>query len=138
MRITELLDMKTEDIYEEEGILCFHVRESKTNAGVRLIPVHSKIEPLVKSLTGGTYLIDPHRTYYLAQKSYAAYNAEHGIKHTFHELRHTFATFGKSCGMDDFYRKALIGHSQKGITDTVYTDAMISDLKSQIELLSYA
>lgn len=137
MRIMEVLDMKTEDIYEEEGILCFHVKESKTSAGIRIIPVHSKIESLVKSMMGGTYLIE-YRSYYLAKKEYLKYNAEHGLKHTFHELRHTFATFGKSCGMDDFYRRTLIGHSQKGITDTVYTDAMISDLKSQIELLCYA
>lgn len=137
MRIQEVLSMKTKDVYEEEGILCFHVRSSKTEAGIRIIPVHSAITGLVSSMLDGLYLIEPHITYHGTRKHFDKYNAEHGIHHTPHELRHTFATFGKSCGMDDFFRRALLGHSQKGVTDSVYTDAMIHDLKNQIEMLSF-
>ena len=138
MRIDELLSMKAADVYEEEGILCFHVNKSKTAAGIRIIPVHSEIEPMVRGMLNGNYLIEPHRTYDGVRKQYMKYNREHGINHTFHELRHTFSTFGKSCHMDDFYRKALMGHAQKGLTDSIYTDTMVADLKSQIELLCYA
>ena len=137
MRIQELLNMKVEDVYCEEGILCFHVRDSKTKAGIRIIPVHSEIEGMVRCNMKGTYLIEPHITYDSARSKLSKYNKKHGINHTFHELRHTFATFGKSCGMDDFYRKALLGHAQSGLTDSVYTDVLITDLKAQIELLNY-
>lgn len=136
MRINELLNMKSEEVYCENGILCFHITDSKTESGKRIIPVHSKIADLLCSLSG-EYVIEPHITYALQKKKHLKWNREHGIDHTFHELRHTFATYGKACGMDDFYRRALLGHSQKGLTDSVYTHATATDLKKQIELLDY-
>ena len=136
MRINELLNMRCDDVFEESEILCFHVRDSKTAAGKRIIPVHSKIEPMIRNMTGD-YVIEPHLTYRKQAHAFKQWNTEHGINHTFHELRHTFATYTKSCGLDDYYRRALLGHSQNGLTDQVYTDALIPDLKTQIEKLKY-
>lgn len=136
MRIKELLDMPLSEVYEEDGILCFHVITAKTKAGIRVIPVHSEIISLIP--TDGDYVIQPHISYVARRKQFVEWNESHGIEHTFHELRHTFATYGKACGMDDFYRKALMGHAQSNVTDAVYTDAMIKDLHNQIELLDYS
>jgi integrase len=135
MRINELLNMKTENVYCESGVLCFHITESKTESGKRIIPVHSKIEPLIS--LDGEYVIEPHSTYAVQKKVYVEWNKEHGINHNFHELRHTFATYGKMCGMDDFYRRSLLGHAQKGLTDSIYTHATAEELKKQIEKLDY-
>lgn len=137
MRINELLNMKTEDVFYEKDILCFHLKKAKTEAGKRIIPVHSMIEPLVRSMLHGNYLIEPHIDYTNQMRRFYKWNEAHGIKHSYHELRHTFATYSKSCGMDDFYRKALLGHRQNGITDSVYTDVLVTDLKDQIEKLIY-
>lgn len=136
MRISELLDMKSRDVYEEDGILCFHVTKSKTKNGVRIIPVHSDI---IGSLElKGDYVLHPHSNITYRRQDFRSLMAELNIKgHTPHDLRRTFSTFAKRSGMDDFYRRSLMGHSQLNLTDEVYTDAFVSDLKAQMELLRF-
>lgn len=128
MRVSEALKMDLNHIYEEEGILCFHVVEAKTAAGNRIIPVHSAIAPMLD------------REYPLKNPApYKVYNQtlSNLVKHTTHDLRRTFSTYGKKCGMDDFYRRALLGHAQTTLTDEVYTQPLVEDLHKQIELLTY-
>lgn len=137
MRPNELVNMKSEHVYEEDGILCFHVTQSKTAAGIRTIPVHSCIEDLLA--LDQEYVIQPHKTYKQAdtmlKKSQRSGTISPG--HTLHDLRRTFATYAKHCHMDEFCRKAIMGHAQSGITDIVYTDAMVKDLKQEMEKLKY-
>ena len=137
MRPNELVNMKSENVYEEDGILCFHVTQSKTAAGIRTIPVHSCIEGLLA--LDQEYVIQPHKTYKQAdtmlKKSQRSGTISPG--HTLHDLRRTFATYAKHCHMDEFCRKAIMGHAQSGITDIVYTDAMVKDLKQEMEKLKY-
>ncbi len=47
-RIEELCSLKTADVDLEKGI--FSISESKTEAGIRVVPIHSKIKPLIQSL----------------------------------------------------------------------------------------
>lgn len=130
MRISEAIKMDEEHIYEENGILCFHVWDAKTKAGNRIIPVHSAIMPLI------------HSEYPLQKKYTKEYFSiefkKFKIPHTSHDLRRTFSTYGKKCGMDDFYRRALLGHAQTTLTDEVYTQPLVEDLHTQIELLNYS
>ena len=135
MRINELINMKSADVYEESGILCFHVTNSKTAAGLRTIPVHSSIMDLIN--TDGTYLLEPHHQYNYYLKKLHEWNRKHRMNRNYHELRHTFATYAKSCGMDEYARRILLGHAQKDITDSVYTHPQTENLKNQIELLRY-
>lgn len=131
MRISEAIKMDQDHIYEENGILCFHVWNAKTNAGNRIIPVHHSIMPLIESQKYP--LLKKHnQNYYL--NLFKKFNMPH---HTSHDLRRTFSTYGKKCGMDDFYRRALLGHAQTTLTDEVYTQPLVEDLKAQIELLQY-
>ena len=127
MRIGELLDLKTENVYEEDGILCFHVLKSKTEAGKRIIPVHSEIMDL----------IDFSKEYIVSNNSY---NKTRGNfkefdlgNHVLHDFRRTFASYAKSCGCDEFYIKCLMGHVHNDITHDVYTQAFVHDLKAEIE-----
>lgn len=128
MRISEAANMKREMIFEECGILCFHVENAKTKAGNRIIPVHSEIASCIDDVfpvnAGSTTLNRRFKQIGLSD-------------HTTHDLRRTFATYGKKCGMDDFYRKALLGHAQTGVTDSVYTQVTVDKLKSEIEMLRY-
>lgn len=50
MRLNEICSLQIGNIREIEGVLCFEVKEGKTKSAARIIPVHSKIIPLVKSL----------------------------------------------------------------------------------------
>lgn len=128
MRINELLNMKTSDVYEEDGILCFHVTSSKTEAGKRIIPVHSEITDDID--LSQEYVIEPHLPYY---KVMQAFNETRSANHTLHDFRRTFATYANSCGADDYYVKCLLGHVTNDITKDVYTRAFVKDLKREIE-----
>lgn len=130
MRINELLSMKMSQVYEENGILCFHIDKSKTRSGIRIIPVHSE---LMDYLNGNDYVIEPHHTY-----TYYRYQLMDISKnHTLHDFRRTFASYAKSGGADDFYIKRLLGHISDDITKDVYTQAFVSDLKDAIEKVRY-
>lgn len=130
MRINELLTMKSSQVYPEDGILCFHVLEAKTEAGKRIIPVHSE---LTLDLSG-EYVIEPHLRYDQIKDQFYEFSGENGMdKHTLHDFRRTFASYAKSCGCDEFYTKCLMGHVHNDITHDVYTQAFVKDLKREIE-----
>lgn len=134
MRINELLSMKREQVYEEDGILCFHVSEAKTEAGNRIIPVHSAIMDEV--FTSGDRIMP---IAYMTASRWLdnAIEQNNFEKHTLHDFRRTFASYAKSCGVDDYYRKCLLGHAHENLTDAVYTQAFVSDLKREIEKIKY-
>lgn len=135
MRINELLSMKRDQVYEEDGVLCFHIDHSKTQAGIRVIPVHSE---LMDYLGDSEYVIEPHETYLRKRLDFIAYCKEHEIvNHTLHDFRRTFASYAKSGGADDYYIKRLLGHTSADLTKDVYTQAFIKDLKSAIEKVHY-
>ena len=138
MRPSELVEMKSRSVYEENGVLCFHVEHSKTKAGIRTIPVHSQIMDLLT--LDKEYAVTPHRSYNKVSYDFKAFldHSDFTPGHSLHDLRRTFSTYAKSCGMDEFSRRALMGHAQQGITDLVYTDALVPDLKKEIEKLHYA
>lgn len=132
MRINELLNMETSDVYEEDGILCFHVTKSKTESGIRTIPVHSAIMNDID--LSQQYVIEPHLPY---AKVKDAFNETRNGNHTLHDFRRTFASYAKSCGADDYYVKCLLGHVHKDITHDVYTEAFVKDLKREIEKIRF-
>ena len=69
MRIGELWSIKKEDIIEDEGIYCFDLKESKTDTGIRKIPIHKNILDMVLNLD-----------FPLSSKSVNAFNKEILIK----------------------------------------------------------
>lgn len=133
MRINELLTMESESVYEENGILCFHVLKAKTEAGKRIIPVHSAImDDIVPYLSSG-YII-PKTSYMTVNREFKKFIEKYNLsKHTLHDFRRTFASYAKTCGVEEYYRKALLGHTHGNVTDDVYTKAFVSDLFYQIE-----
>ena len=130
MRIGELLDMKTKNVYEEDGILCFHVEKSKTNAGVRIIPVHSEILDLIDF--SKEYVVD-HKPYSKVRREFQEFDLG---SHVIHDFRRTFASYAKTCGCDEFYIKCLMGHVHHDVTHDIYTQAFVHDLKDEIEKIS--
>ncbi|MCT7588231.1 tyrosine-type recombinase/integrase [Aliarcobacter butzleri] len=50
MRISELHSIKKEDIIKDNDIYCFDLKESKTDTGIRKIPIHKNILDMVLSL----------------------------------------------------------------------------------------
>lgn len=134
LRISELLGIKTEHVNMDEKTL--YIAESKTAAGIRTIPIHEKILPLIAKrfnpkhkylfMNGGRKL--PYSTY---MREYWKVDG-----HTPHEARHTFITELSKVTDDSVSIKKLVGHALTDITDH-YTHRTMDELREIINKLEY-
>lgn len=140
MRIGELFNLKTEDIDLENRTI--KVRVSKTSAGVRTIPIFSRIFNLFKDnmIIGQEYFVKGDTT---TQLSYATFKPrfkkllkELGIQeHTIHDTRHTFATLLSNANANPTTIVKLIGHTNYSTTENIYTHKDIEELEKAINLI---
>ena len=136
MRISELLDLKINDIELEEKII--YINKSKTLNGVRFIPIHQDILDII------ICLCDKNNIYLLEKKGkkikYTEYYTEfkREIKnHNIHELRHTFVTNCSECDMDLYITKLLTGHSLNDLTLNTYTHLNKSKIIEEFKKFNY-
>lgn len=137
-RISELLNLKPEDINLKEGTM---KGGTKTNAGKnRIVPIHPKIRPFVEDrlAEGGPYLICYHgricnRTQY--RIFWTDIMKALKLNHTPHECRHTFETLLDSAGANRKCIDLLMGHTSKDTGNRVYNHKTLDELKATVELL---
>ena len=137
MRVGELINLKISDIDIENKIL--QITESKTENGKRVIPINSKIFPLI------TRNINIYQKYFIEKNDMPlTYKMFFGgfmkalkdvkiPKHTIHDTRHTFATLLNNSNANSTSIIKLIGHSDFKITEDIYTHKDINELKKAIE-----
>lgn len=121
LRAGEILNLKAEDIHLDERWL--YVRESKTAAGIRVVPIAEKIVDCFDALPcSWTY-----------QK--LNYIMDHDYGHRPHDTRHTFISrmANLTPAVDERITKAIVGHAGSGITETVYTHM---DLRPLLEAVN--
>lgn len=141
MRISELLEMKTENIKLAEGYMIGGV---KTAAGRnRIIPIHEEILPLVKAQYSADkkYLFQSTRGNKLAYNYFAAYKfaplmARLGMSHTLHETRHTFISQADRAGLNATILKKIVGHAHGDIT-VHYTHKEVGEILDEIKKFYY-
>lgn len=142
LRIEELLCIKSEDVHIEERYI--NLMGTKTRAAKRLVPIHKLVSPLIEKrlAMGGKYLMIGQSGQRLTYSQlYSAllkqFCEQHGMEHTFHDARHTFATFTKSSKLEPTLRKFIIGHENDDITDDVYThpEVLLPELIEEIDKL---
>lgn len=114
LRCGEYLALKEEDI--KDGVI--YVKESKTNAGVRQVPIPSFIDFTLHK--GSRFGLDQQIKKY---------------SHRLHDTRHTYISLLVEKGVDPRLVKKLCGHSANDITDDVYTHVSIDVLKAAVEKL---
>lgn len=140
MRVMEMLNLKLKDINLENKTI--FVSKSKTNAGVRGIPIHDKVFPIiVKKMYNQEYLITKENkpiiydTYILIFKKTLK---SIGIQeHTPHECRHTTATLLSDAGANPISIAEIMGHTDyNAITAKVYTHKNETELKKAIDSLN--
>lgn len=140
IRVNELLHLRKADVHRRQRF--FDIRHSKTAAGIRIIPIHDRIWPLIESRMNqpGEYLIsDPYGCPY----SYARYctlwqhvmTAIRGTGHTTHDCRHTCATLLDNAGANPNAVRRILGHAGGDVTDRVYTHKAIRQLRKAINLI---
>lgn len=142
VRINELLNTKVSDVHLDERYI--DLMGTKTHAAKRLVPIHKKIAPLIeKRLSdGGEYLIVDAKKRKISYDNLNGrilvyFREQTGMKHNFHEARHTFATFTSASKLDPTMRSFIIGHSNNNITDDIYThpEILLPELIAEIDKL---
>lgn len=142
LRIGELLELKKENIDLTSEIKTINVVKSKTQAGIRIIPLHDRIIPIVEQLykNDSAFLISSTKGLHYNYNNWLKHSFrplidELNMKHTPHDCRHTFVTMMTSAGADSIALRQIVGHVGKDITEKVYTHLPIEFLKTNIDLL---
>ena len=119
LRIDELLSMRSEDVTD-----VFDVKKSKTAAGIRTVPIVSRIRPIVDRWK------ENKTPYLLSTKTGAPMTYPSLIEHYWsavsfghrtHDCRHTVATKLAEAGVDDRVVRAVLGHAGTSTAEAVYT-----------------
>ena len=116
---------------------------SKTEAGKdRLIPLNYKILPLILRYVklNNKYLFQTNSGNHLIYNNYRPIFKKvmqelELQEHTIHDTRHTFATLLSNANADKTSIKNIIGHTNYGITEKIYTHKDIEELKKAVDLL---
>lgn len=139
-RISELLDMKIENVDLEQGTFR---GGTKTKAGKnRIVPIHSKIRDFVVARyeEGQTYLIRKEdgsplssHDYY---KEWKKLMAMFQFSHTPHECRNTFRSWLDSAGANKVCIDMILGHKSRDVGEQTYTHKGVEELRTAIELVT--
>lgn len=134
VRVSELLDLKCENVCIDEHY--FKVVESKTDSGVRVVPIHDKTYPIFRKWydEGCKYLLHTpdgkHFTYRNYYDSYWTPVMELiGCAHKPHDTRHTCVSMMTAKEINPTLIKKIIGHSgAMSLTEKVYTHVNVKEL----------
>ena len=128
------------------------INATKTKAGFRAIPLtrqvwqalneHKKQQALERFKAGGAWndnnlvfcnTLGGFLEYRNVTRFYEKMREQAGIsKHSFHSLRHSFATNAITAGMDYYYLSRLMGHASISITLDTYADYMPDKSRSEM------
>lgn len=137
LRVSELLDLKTEDI--NFGDRFFQVVKSKTTAGVRSVPICSKILPVMVRISGQEYFVEVSGSalkYQAFLNNYFLPALEPlGVDHLPHDCRHSFISALSGLGVDSRVVRSIVGHKSGIVTEDIYTHFSLPLLLEAVDLL---
>lgn len=139
LRISELLSLKKEDIDFEQQ--CFNVKASKTENGIRVVPIADKVLPFWLAFNEKSkcdYAVctpDGQRLNYdnFTRRYWKPLMQELGMQHTIHETRHTCISLLVMADVNQTIIKKIVGHkSVMSLTENVYTHIEVRKLLDAI------
>lgn len=155
-RLDELASLKKSEIQTVEGVRCFYISKSKTKAGIRHVPIHSRLSEIIDE-----YLSHAYGEYLFPQAN--RINRKDGKKgpfysqaftrlrrrvlptatdrQCFHSLRGMFITCLDRAGVPEQRIGAITGHTdQKSKTEAFRTysqGASMEELKKHVEIVKF-
>jgi len=127
LRIGELLDLEKKDVHLDER--WFYVKESKTESGIREVPIAERIVPFFEYWMNRNcdhLICTPDDKPFLYRNYYDSYwtplmESLSFKNHRPHDTRHTCVSLLTTAGVDERIIKKIVGHKGQGVTETVYT-----------------
>jgi integrase len=131
-RIEELCQLRVEHVIKPDGIKSFDIVDSKTTAGIRVVPVHPALTRIVERLKSDSkdgYLIpsDSKNKYGIRSdalsKAFGRLKEAHGYgpQHVFHSIRKTVITQLVRAEVQGPLIAELVGHETGIVTFDVYS-----------------
>ena len=133
MRASELINLKARDVNRKQRTI--KITSAKTKSGIRAIPIHDRIWPIIERRLDAVYVIHECRTYSSLSREFNKAMRAINTKHTTHDCRHTFATRLDNEGANYNAKRLLLGHASGNVTDGVYTHKSLGQLRKAIRLL---
>lgn len=138
-RIDELCELTVDDVLIAEGVQVLSIRDAKTKAGVRSVPVHPELKTLIKRLVEQTqdgYLVFNQTSNKYQKRSNALgkrfgrlkKKLGFGADFVFHSIRKTVITELENAGIPEGVSADIVGHEKKTMTYGLYS-AGTSDKK---------
>jgi len=130
-RIEEVYKIKKSSIVNEEGIESFSIEDAKTEAGVRIVPIHpnlkAKVQALLAESKDGYLLPSTGGNKYgirsdAMSKAFGRLKTELGFErlHVFHSIRKTMITQLQRADIPGVLIAEIVGHETGTITYDVY------------------
>lgn len=143
LRISELLDLKKENVHIEERY--FDIKDSKTNAGIRKAPINKRILDFVKEFYNNNeeYLVvnrlgrqfkysNFKREYFDRTIENLGFNSKISI----HSTRHTTISLLVRVNANQTHIKKIVGHSGiEELYERVYNHSNLKELIETIDLI---
>nr|WP_319527499.1 tyrosine-type recombinase/integrase [Pseudomonas laurentiana] len=131
-RIEELCQLRVEHVIKPDGIESFDIVDSKTAAGIRVVPIHPALTRTVERLKNDSkdgYLIpsESKNKYGIRSdalsKAFGRLKESHGYgsQHVFHSIRKTVITQLVRAGVQGTLIAELVGHETGTVTFDVYS-----------------
>ena len=131
-RIEELCQLKAEHVIEPDGIKSFDIVDSKTAAGIRVVPIHPALSTLVDRLVeqskGGYLVSSASKNKYgirsdALSKAFGRLKTTHGYgsQQVFHSIRKTVITQLVRASVQGTLIAELVGHETGSVTFDVYS-----------------
>ncbi|EJD6543390.1 phage integrase family site-specific recombinase [Klebsiella pneumoniae] len=155
-RLDELASLKKSEIQTVEGVRCFYISKSKTKAGIRHVPIHSRLSAIVDeylSHSYGEYLFPQANKINRADGKKGPFYSQAFTRlrrrvlptatdrQCFHSLRGMFITCLDRAGVPEQRIGAITGHTeQKAKTEAFRTysqGAGMKELSEYVELVGY-
>ena len=141
-RISEFLDLKKEHVHLDEQY--FDVIASKTENGIRKVPIADKVLPFYRAWYEGStceYLLHtPEQKHFDYRNYYDSYfislMEQLGFEHQPHDTRHTCISLLAEAHVDQTMIKKIVGHKgAMSLTERVYTHPDIKALVDAINMI---
>lgn len=128
---------------KEAGDFLQNQVKSKTKSGLRIIPIHDRILPLIEqrmTMPGQHLICDAAKQNYNYSRYVTVWDNVMALinasNHTTHDCRHTVATLLDNAGANETAKRRILGHvAGDDVTERVYTHKNIRQLRKCIQLL---